>query len=348
MTRRRFDDASPYTPENERKGNRIVTSDGDRTIGGGEHRAYTAPVPWEGAGADVADARTVDGMMKLAGLDWEVEKTQLRDKHGPVPQFALRRKDNQEYLDTVGKAYVPVQNRPVFDFLKEFMQEGGAKMTVAGFIGGGKYVWGLADLGKSFKLPGKDEVKAFLLAVVPHVQGKKMVLKYTSHRISCNNQIASLIRRPTDKKGRQRDELQLPEFRHAHRTEFTGDAVVKAREVMSIARDQHEQFEEHARILQKKTMTREEAKAMLAETFAPTLDDEDLKAGKSTPRLEELMRILELAPGAQPDNAWGVLNAATYYATHVAGRSQDRRLQQSWMGKTGNQVAQLQRRLLAA
>lgn len=344
----RRNDASPYTPENERKGNRIVAAGDDRLIGKGEK--YNAPLPWEGAGAAVDDARTVDGMLKIAGLDWEVEKHQLRDKHGPVPQFALRRKDNQEYLDSVGKVYVPVQNKPVFDFLKEFMEGGGAKMAVAGLIGGGKYVWGLADLGKSFKLPGKDEVKAYLLAVIPHVQGKKVVLKYTSHRIWCNNQIASLIRRPVDSKGKRRntDDFQLPEFRHAHRTEFTGAAITKAREVMGIARDQHEQFEEHARILQKKSMTQDEARAMLAETFAPTLDDDDLKAGKTTPRLAELMDILALAPGAQPDNAWGVLNAATYYATHVAGRSQDRRLQQSWMGKTGNQVAQLQRALLAA
>jgi hypothetical protein len=41
------------------------------------------------------------------------------------------------------------------------------------------------------------------------------------------------------------------------------------------------------------------------------------------------------APGADPGNAWGLLNGVTYWADHLASRTQDKRLTNSWFGKTG-------------
>jgi hypothetical protein len=40
------------------------------------------------------------------------------------------------------------------------------------------------------------------------------------------------------------------------------------------------------------------------------------------------------APGADPGNAWGLLNGVTYWADHLASRTTDKRLTNSWFGKT--------------
>jgi hypothetical protein len=60
------------------------------------------------------------------------------------------------------------------------------------------------------------------------------------------------------------------------------------------------------------------------------------------------MLAYDKAPGAEPGNGWGVLNAVTYYADHIASRTADKRLANSWMGKTGNQKQQVLKALLAA
>ena len=75
---------------------------------------------------------------------------------------------------------------------------------------------------------------------------------------------------------------------------------------------------------------------------------QEFKPHQATPRMKQLMEVLEQAPGAQPDNAWGVLQAATYYVDHVAGKSNDRRLTQAWFGKGAGQKEKVLELLLAA
>jgi phage/plasmid-like protein (TIGR03299 family) len=332
MSRRTtHDPSSPYSVENAGKENRIIDLD--------------IPDPFAGIGANVA-GKSVEQMMKRAKLDWTTERTQLSDARSPVPAYSLRRSDNHEYLDTVGRAYVPINNRDAFEFFSEFVERGDAKLAQAGILGGGRYVWALADLGTSFELKGGDKVGGYMLIAIPHVQGRKLVIKYTNMRFFCNNMLTGVLQR-INAKGKQ-SAVSLPEFRHAHRSAFKGEVTDRAREILKIARTQHDAFGEVAAKLQKKRMSDEDAVEVLAPIFAPKHDEEKLEAGELSPRLETLIDLLHNAPGADPGNAWGVLNAVTYYTTHVAGRTQDRRLTQSWMGRTGNQVTQTVEALIAA
>lgn len=336
----RFEDqASPYTKENQARGNVLTDLEKDRIQYG------NVSSPWEGLGADVSDKKSVKAIMKTAGLLWEVEKHQLSDQFGPVDKFALRRKDNDVYLDTVGKAYKPAQNEPAFEMFEKFLEKGKSKMSVAGLIGGGRYVWALADLGKSFELKGNDTVNGYLLIAVPHMQGRSLVMKYTNIRGLCNNILSGALMSKT--KGGKSGEV-LGTFKHGHRMAFDAAAFKKAELILGVARDQHAEFGETAAKLQKKRMGADDIYDVLQPVFAPDLDADDIKARKITPRMKQLLEINEMAPGAQPNNAWGVLNAVTYYTTHVQGKTQDRRLQQMWVGKAGNLVEKVQRALVAA
>jgi phage/plasmid-like protein (TIGR03299 family) len=308
-----------------------------------ETMAFTNEVPWHGLGHRVDNKQTVAGMLKAAGLAWGVEKLPIGilDSNGNKASdaidgfFALTRSTDTQVLDIVGRQYTPVQNEQAFEFFKEFVEAGKATMETAGSLRGGRLVWGLANLNASFKLRGGDEVKGYLLCGCPHQQGKALLYQFTSVRVVCQN----TFRMALSSSGKVKDgEGQvLPEFRRSHRSEFNAAAVEQAKNVLGIARDQLHQFEEVARKLQAKKMTRAKTLEVLCPIFAAKVKIRDIVADfdkNATANLVKVMLANEKAPGAQPENAWGVFNSVTYWADHVASRTADKRLTNAWVGKT--------------
>lgn len=288
-----------------------------------ETMAYTNQVPWHGLGHYIAEAPTVDRMLKLAQLDWLVERQPIKLASGQkIEGFeALVRNTDKSLFDIVGSRYVPAQNREVFEFFKEFVEAGQATMETAGSLRGGRQVWGLAKLGKSFKLRGNDEVKSYLLASASHEQGRSNVFKMVATRVVCNNTITLALR----EKG--------SEHRVHHRAAFNEINVERAKEALGIAREMFGEFEVNARKLQKLKVPIAKARELLMPIFAPTLDEDS----EDSPRLAKIMHALSNAPGADPGTGWGVLNATSYYTDHMAGTSRDRRLANAWFGKTARQ-----------
>lgn len=308
-----------------------------------ESMAYTNEVPWHGLGHYVGDAVGVDEMIKLAKLDWEVHKRPMKyarginsdgdeyncDFSGNVPRhFSLTRDSDGACLDVVGTAYKPTQNREAFEFFSEFVEAGDAFMETAGSLRGGRTVWGLANLRDGFTLPGKDEVRGYLLVASPHEAGKSLIAKVTTVRVVCNNTLTLALRGGGNV------------FRFAHRRRFDDAAIDEAKRTLGIARDQLHEFEETAVTLKGIPMTERETIQVLAQVYAP---EKDLGAllddfvGSAPPKLARIMDINKSAPGADPDTAWGVLNAVTYFCDHVASRGVDKRIQNAWFGKTAKQ-----------
>ena len=311
-----------------------------------ETMAYAGDVPWHGLGTKVDDTITVDEMVKKAGLDWGVETRPIFDQNGEEIEghFAITRDTDNKVFDICGNRYVPVQNSEAFEFFTEFVERGDAKMETAGSLRDGKYVWGLANLGETFKLPGNDEVKGYILVGCPHEQGKALMIKFTPIRVVCNNTLTMALRDPGSRSKRG---VTMPEVRRSHRSVFDEAALNEAKAALGIARDQFHEFEEIASTLKSMKMREEDHIEVLAPIFAPKQDIKEIRAGKRTPRLEAILDAMHKAPGADPDTAWGTLNAVTYWADHVAARTTDKRLQNSWFGKSGNQKIQVMERLLA-
>lgn len=298
-----------------------------------ETMAYTNEVPWHGLGEYVADEITTDDMLLRAGLSWGVEKRPMYLEGGaPVPDFfALTRDKDNKVLDVVGNRYIPTQNREAFEFFREFVEAGSAKMETAGSLRGGQYVWGLANLNQSFKLKGKDEVRGYLLLAVPHQQGKSNIAKVTATRVVCNNTLTLALD-------------GVDEVRINHRRAFDAAAVERAKEALGVAREEFSEFEKNARVLQGINLTREDALRILAPVYQP--QEEAVTLDDMNPKLASVMHAYDHAPGAVPGNAWGVLNAVTYYSDHIASRSADRRLTNAWFGKTAKQKEKVLARLL--
>jgi phage/plasmid-like protein (TIGR03299 family) len=309
-----------------------------------ETMAYTNEVPWHGLGFSRPEGfKNVKQLIKDAKLDWTVDRTpmyladntpRLGDPiQQEVPGFAaLVRSSDRKVLDVVGSQYKPVQNHEAFEFFTEFVEAGGAKMETAGSLRGGKYVWGLANLNASFKLRGDDRVNGYLLVGCPHEQGKSLLIKFTSVRVVCNNTLTLAL-------GREGNE-----WRMSHRMAFDSTTMGKAKEALGIAKDQLGEFERNARILQKINISKSDAIKILAGVFAPDAELAPMITdfdANGTPRLKSLIGAYNDAPGAQPGNGWGLLNAVTYYADHMASRTSDKRLSNAWLGRTAQQKTKM-------
>jgi phage/plasmid-like protein (TIGR03299 family) len=283
-------------------------------------------------------------MLKAAKIDWTVEKAPLfTDPDNAVEGFyGLQRSSDGKVLDVVGSRYTPIQNADAFEFFTEFVEAGKATMETAGSLRGGRYVWGLANLNASFTLKGGDRVNGYLLVASPHEQGKSMVVKFTPIRVVCNNTLTLALRR--DLKG------GTSEYRVHHRKVFDRNAVEIAKQALGIARDQMGQFEEVARKLKSMSMRREDHIDALASVFQPDVAPDALVKDetKLAPRMRDIMRALTEAPGADPNTAWGTLNAVTYWADHMASRTSDKRLTNAWFGRTANQKEEVLKVLLDA
>jgi len=312
-----------------------------------ETMAYTNEVPWHGLGTYVAEAPSVPDMLKLAELDWQVEKKPiyfqsddtLSDSYTDIERFyALVRDKDNKVFDIAGEVYTPCQNEEAFEFFTEFVEDGKATMETAGSLRGGKYVWGLANLDVGFKLPGQDQVNGYLLVVCPHEVGKSLIFKCTGVRVVCNNTLTLALREGGN------------EFRMPHRSKFDEAAIVRAKDALGIARDTIGELEKNARTLKAMKLSDNDfITKILAPIYQPQVEIAELITdfdANATPRMKTIMDAHKNAPGADPGNGWGALNAVTYFADHIASRTVDKRLTNAWLGKTGNQKLKVLSELL--
>ena len=104
-----------------------------------ETMAYAGEVPWHGLGVKVSDDLTPQEMMKVAGLDWSVDRhpiTTLVDGEEITIEGkkALVRSSDNKVLDVVGDQWIPVQNADAFEFFDEYVKAGGMTMHTAVLI----------------------------------------------------------------------------------------------------------------------------------------------------------------------------------------------------------------------
>ena len=281
--------------------------------------AYTNEQPWRGLGVKVNKNDSPAKMMKAAGIDWETMKTPLYRQDGTEikGRFELRTSTGTT-LDIVGNDYKPTQNGDVMEFFNDFVRKGDATMETMGSLQGGKIVWAMAALNEGFTLPGNDTVRGYVFIGSPHMRGRSLIARVTHLRDVCNNTIQVALRLGRHGIG--------DVFRMNHRNEFTPIQRDKAKEVLGLAREQVHDFEKVAKKLRATKVSDDRAEELFTKLFAKSEDSESR-------RVAQLVDIYHNAPGALPGNAWGVLNAVTYYTDHTAGKSPDRRLTMAWTGR---------------
>lgn len=295
-----------------------------------ETMAFANTVPWHGLGNRVDSSVSVDEMLIAAGLNWDVKMhptfAQVDNELIRVPnKSALVRASDNKILTVASDNWKPIQNRDVLEFFSEYARAGGATLETAGSLRGGKMVWGLANLGHGFTTNnGADAVKGYVLFASPHEAGKATTVRVTGTRVVCANTMAIALR--GHKNGI---------YTQSHLTDFNFDL---ARETMGLAHESMFQMELNAKALEQLKLSEYDTVRVLAKYFQPKTKVEDIIADPEirTRPMQEVLLSVEQAPGATPGSGWGVINAVTYWADHIAGRSQDARMVKAWFGENAD------------
>jgi phage/plasmid-like protein (TIGR03299 family) len=316
-----------------------------------ETMAYANEVPWHGLGNNVDPKVSIEEMLVAAGIDWEVRMhplfAQVGDGKVAIPnKAALLRETDNKVLTVASPQWKPVQNREVLEFFRDYVQAGGATLETAGSLNGGKTIWGLANLGHGFTVGNGDAVKGYVLLASHHEMGKATTVRLTSVRVVCANTMALAINGAK------------ATYSQNHLTAFNAEA---ARQTLGLAHEGMVKLEMNAKALMGLKLSQYDTVRFLAQFFQEGADttpemaggDYSATVGKllndANARSKSLHEVLvsnEKAPGALPGTGWGVLNAVTYWADHVAGRDKSARLNKSWFGSTGDTKLAVERGLL--
>jgi len=309
-----------------------------------ETMAYRNEVPWHGLGTFVPQNASLDEMMELGRVNWEVQlRTMIaKEANGAVNTIAVPnhraivRSSDNKVLDVVGMVYQVIQNKEALAFVKDFVESGDAHIETIGSLRGGQYVWCLASLNKDFIIGKDDRVKGYLLILIPHKQGASIVFKFTNVRVVCNNTLQLAM-----KEGGY-------EYRVQHNKQYR-DRLKDAPVVLGLARDTMDKFEETANRLHTKQLDEKQILGIFTKLFDPEGKIEKaaeenrykiadlssavmLSRDVAPRRFEKVVDAYFKAPGNEPGTAWGALNAVTYNVDHEARGSRDNRLTSAWLG----------------
>lgn len=292
-----------------------------------ETMAYNkVEVPWHGLGVPVEHDLTPIQMLDKAGLNWKVNLVpatiKLNNEDVYIGKQALVRDSDQKILSVVSDDWKPVQNETAFEFFNEFVSAGEMNMETAGSLCGGELVWALARIDESFDLfKGKDQINSYLLFTNPHRYGWSTSVSMTAIRVVCWNTLnLSLNSTNSDKI-----------VKVNHRREFMAEEVKK---ILNISREKMKKYKEMSNFLAKKKADKEDVVEYFKRVFPVITAKKESKKDFSK-AAKTAFEVLETQPGAEMGAGtwWQPYNAATYYLDHLAGRSEDSRLNSAWYGE---------------
>lgn len=283
--------------------------------------AYTgSDLPWHGLGQQLEVGASIETWAKQAGLNFTIAgadvlyQNQNKELQVQGTKQVLYRTDTGVPLGVVGNKYRVVQPLEILEFFRDLVSEQGFELETAGVLFGGSKVWALARTGQEAKIGDNDILKDYLLLATACDGTLKTTAKRTSIRTVCNNTLNIGLKESGGS------------IKVAHSTTFDAQSV---KQDLGLRAEDFETFAEQARLLANTKLTDPQAIAFVRSLFS----DSSEKGNTQT------SRILQLYSGqgkgsdyaTSKGTAWGVLNALTENQDHHQGKSQDRRLEASWL-----------------
>jgi phage/plasmid-like protein (TIGR03299 family) len=308
---------------------------------------------WHGLGTVLEAPPTVEAALTHAGLDWTVRLEQLGRMVSqpigmglipppvftPANRWAVIRESDDTELGTVGASWRPLQNKVAFTWFQPIVDAGLATLEAAGALRNGSRVWVLAKVvGPADEIVDGDKVERYILLAHGHDGLLAIRCGLTGIRVVCQNTLSAAINAET-----------LVRILHHAKAEET---LAAAREVVTRANGAFDKAAEIYRALAKvKNVTARQLRAYCDAVFPkPEGPKGGGDGGGSGPadggEPESKSRIFDQVSalyeaGAGTDipgvrgTAWGAYNAMTEFLTHERGRSQDRRVENSFFGPEG-------------
>ncbi|AOK39889.1 MULTISPECIES: DUF932 domain-containing protein [Burkholderia] len=296
--------------------------------------AYVGQQPWHGLGNQLSPKQPIEVWAKQAGMDWQIEETEVRFVSGSAgsnlgsihsfpEQKVLYRSDTKAPLSVVSSRYQVVQPREILEFYRDLTDVGGFELETAGVLKDGKKLWALARTGQSTALKGKDTVNGYLLLATACDGTLATTAQFTSVRVVCNNTLAIAL---NDGAGA----VKVP-----HRSQFDAQAVKRQ---LGIAISSWDGFMARMKALADCKVNDTAAEAFFRRVLTyPTgssqpvqaINDSAIKAVQSLYAGRGMGATLASASGT----AWGLLNSVTEFVDHQRrARSDDHRRDAAWFG----------------
>jgi phage/plasmid-like protein (TIGR03299 family) len=156
-------------------------------------------VAWHGLGQIVESAMTSEEAIKLANLDYEVDKGEVHfTNHEGIATlvkgfYSTYRTDNLEYLGMVRSRYEIVQNRDAFSFFDAIVDSGEAIYQTAGALNGGSRIFLLAKLPEDFYVGG-EKIEKYIMLTNSHDGSSSIIAGLTNIRVVCSNTLQAALK----------------------------------------------------------------------------------------------------------------------------------------------------------
>lgn len=240
-----------------------------------------------------------------AGLDWTVQSNPIYTESGlliPGYKVNTRNTDNAT-LGVVSDRYKVVQNSEAFAFTDELIGEG-CKYETAGSLRGGKTVWMLAQMPEKLNVVG-DEVDPYICFSNTHDGSSSVRVMMTPVRVVCNNTL----------------NLALNSATRAWSTRHIGDIDSKledAKQTLGLAQSYMKALDETGDYLANTRIDEEQIRQFLDTLFKVEEGSGDRAKANAEQAKTQFMACYFAPDIAKFQNtAWGVVNAASDFATHT-------------------------------
>lgn len=294
---------------------------------------FTGKRAWHGLGTVVEEAPTPSEAIKMAGLDWEVEKTpcytkiENPDKPGemmtlPVPEReAIRRVDTCDVYNVVSTNFTPIQNSALAEFAEALAgQDDTVKLESAGSIRGGRKVF-LLIRSQSFAVNSdKDEVKPYILLANGHDGSMSLRGLPTTIRVVCSNTLHASL---------SRGERAGFAFHHTTRIR---DRVAEAKQALGLYHEAVKYERIRAETLASKDVKAEDVQAFWLECYQrafdpiptnPTSKPEEAKRFRATQAMAAMSERFDRERDTAGANMWNAANAFTGWYQHDRNSKSD-------------------------
>lgn len=241
---------------------------------------------WHGLGKIVQDAPDSAEAIKLAGLDFEVEKRPLWTSgkdNAMIPvmnKFSTVRTDNDTVFGTVGNQYTIVQNRDAFDFFDEIVGKGAAIYETAGALYEGQIIFITAKLPDYIKVGKDDLIEQYLFLTSSHDGSGAIQAAFTPVRIVCNNTLNAALRQCSNKVTIRHTVSAHDRLKQAHKvmniSHKLSEQLTEVFNQMSkvkITDPQLKEFIARAMIVNKETLSKIDAKEEIGSRIQNVIDD---------------------------------------------------------------------------
>lgn len=274
-----------------------------------ETMMYVREKPWHGLGTMVEEAPTSAVALRLAGLDWTVDRKSIQVCGGRKVDnfFANVRSSDGAVLGVVSDRYKVVQNVDAFAFTDSLI-EGEVRYETEGSLMGGRKIWLLAKLPDT-EIVG-DKTEPYLCFSNTHDGSGAIRVCMTPVRVVCNNTL----------------NIALNGAKRAWSVRHTGDIQAKlheARMCLDMANKYMDKLAVYADQMANRSVTDEQIAKILDEMFPATEDMSDREKRNAEKARTEYM-VCYFAPDILKfkGTAWGALNAMSDMVGHNAPRRQ--------------------------